>query len=182
MGKRVYYQKEKRLEKLSKNDVLDLTFDLINAFGQVKSSSEAADLVNDLFTADEIKDLAKRLRIAKLLLAGKPQREIARSLHCSLATISKISLWLQRGEGSLEKIIKKLPVKYHLPKNLAKIPIEFQAPQALLATTKYVLAKNQDKKMEKFMEKVESKRLTNKIFNEAISDEFRSQTPRNSQL
>ena len=175
MGRRVYYQQEKRPEKLSKDDVLDLTFDLINVFGQIKSSGDAADLIKDLLTADEIKDLAKRLRIAKLLLAKKSQREIALDLHCSLATVTKVSLWLQQSEGNLERVIGKLPKKYNMPKNLAKIPIEFQTPQALLATAKYLLVRNQDKKMEKFMDKVESKKFTDKILKESVDIEFRTQ-------
>lgn len=165
----------KRLEKLSKQEVLNLTFDLVNAFTAAKTQNETADLIKDLFTSDEIKDFSKRLRIAKLLLINKSQREIATSLHCSLATVTKVSLWLQQSSGSLEKIIKKLPTKYQMPKNLAKIPIEFQTPQALLAITKYILAQNQDKKMEKFMKKVESKKLTDKLLKEAVSNEFRAQ-------
>lgn len=172
MGKRVYYQKEGRLEKLSKDDVLDLTFDLVNAFGQIRSSNNAADIIKDLLTADEIKDLAKRLRIAKLLLSKASQREIATTVHCSLATVTKVSIWLQQSDGNLEKIISKLPTKYKMPKNLPKIPIEFQAPQALLATAKYILASNQNRKLNTFMQKVESKKLTDKLLKKLLVKSF----------
>ena len=175
MGKRVYYEKEKRLEKLSKNEILDLTFDLINIFGQIKSTNDASILIKDLLTADEIKDLVKRLRIVKLLLAKKSQREITMAVHCSLATVTKISLWLQQSDGSLEKMISKLPLKYEMPKDLPAIPVEFQAPQTLLATAQYILAKNQSNKMEKFTEKVESKKLMDKILKESVDLDFRSQ-------
>jgi Trp operon repressor len=174
MGKRIYYDKEKRPEKLSKAEILDLTFDLINAFGTIKSPSEAADLMGDLLTADEIKDLAKRLRIAKLLVGGKSQREIAVGLHCSLATVTKVSVWLQISGGKLEKVISKLPIKYKMPDNLPKIPIEFQAPQALLATVKYVLAKSQDKITKRFTEKVQIKKLSDKTLQEQVELEFKS--------
>jgi len=168
MGRRVYYEKEKRLEKLSKNEVLDLTLDLINVFGQVKSTDDAANLIKDLLTADEIKDLAKRLRIAKLLLAKKSQREVTTTVHCSLATVTKISLWLQQSDGKLEKMISKLTPKYEMPKNLPAIPIEFQAPQTLLATAQYILAKNQNSKTEKFIEKVESKKIMDRELRESF--------------
>ncbi len=92
MGKTIYYHKENKLDKLSKEQTLDLTFDLINAFSLVRNSSEAADFINNLFTADEIKDLAKRLRIAKLLIKGDSQRDISKSVHCSLATVTKINM------------------------------------------------------------------------------------------
>jgi len=175
MGKRVYYEKEKRLEKLSKDEILDLTFDLINIFGQIRSSADAANLIKDLLTADEIKDLAKRLRIAKLLLENKSQREIAIGVHASLATISKISIWLQQSDGSLKKSINRLPEKFKIPKNLPAIPLEFQAPQTLLATAQYILAKNQNGKVKKFIEKIESKRQTDKNFKESVDIEFKTQ-------
>jgi Trp operon repressor len=174
MGKTTYYQKEKRLDKLSKEQTLDLTFDLINAFGLVKNPSEVADLISNLFTADEIKDLAKRLRIAKLLLKGDSQRDISKSVHCSLATVTKINIWLQESKNGLKNIIDKLPKRQKMPENLAKIPIEFQAPQALLATAKYILAKNQKGKTEKFLEKVESKKLTDKTLKESVGESFRA--------
>lgn len=168
MGKTTYYQKEQRPDKLSKEQTLDLTFDLINAFSLIKNSSQAADFIKDLFTADEIKDVAKRLRIAKLLLKGNSQRNIAKSLHCSLATVTKINIWLQTSGNDLKNILDKLPKRHKMPKNLAKIPIEFQAPQALLATAKYILAKNQKGKMEKFLEKVESKKIMDRELRESF--------------
>ncbi len=61
-----------------------------------------------------------------------------------------------------------------MPENLKRIPIEFQAPQALFATAKYLLAKNQKGKTEKFLEKVESKKLTDKTLKESFSEEFRA--------
>lgn len=166
MGKRIYYQRNKRLEKLSKEKVLDLTFDLINVFSLAKTPSESADLLKDVLTADEIKDIAKRIRIAKMLITGESQREIANSLHCSLGTITKVSIWLQASGNGLKNIIGKLPKRHKMPDNLAKMSIEFQAPQALFATAKYFLAKKQTEKIEKFMEKVESKKLTDKMLRE----------------
>ena len=169
MGKRIYYQTQKRVEKLSKEKVLDLTFDLINVFSLAKTPSESADLLKDILTADEIKDIAKRIRIAKMLIAGESQREIANSLHCSLATITKVSIWLQASESGLKNIIERLPKRQKMPDNLAKMPIEFQAPQALLTTAKYFLAKKQTGKIEKFLENVESKKLTDKMLRESNS-------------
>ncbi len=170
MGKRVYYQAQKRVEKLSKEKVLDLTFDLINVFSLARTPSESADLLKDILTADEIKDIAKRIRIAKMLIAGDSQRDIASSLHCSLATVTKVSIWLQTSDNGLKNIINKLPKRSKMPDNLAKMPIEFQAPQALLATAKYFLAKKQTGKIEEFLENVESKKLTDKMLREANSN------------
>ena len=64
-------EKPKRLEKLSKDQQEDLVFDLINAFALTKDPLSSSLLIQDLLTASEIKNLSKRLRIAKLLLKNK---------------------------------------------------------------------------------------------------------------
>lgn len=169
-----YYPPAKRLEKLTKSELLDLTFDLINAFRLVKTPLETALLIQDLLTASEIKQLAVRLRIAKLFIAGeKTQREIAKTLHCSITTVTKVSMWLERGGEGLKNIVQKLPPKYDIPENLPKIPIEFQLPQVLLAATQYAIAKKQNRNLEKFWEDVEDKRLIDKQLKELFGEEFR---------
>lgn len=99
----------KRLEKLSKQEQESLVFDLINALVQTKNVTETALFLQDLLTKTEMKVLAKRLRIAKLLLSGMTYQEIVDMLHVSHATIAKIAVWLsERGDG-FRNIIKKLP-------------------------------------------------------------------------
>ncbi len=176
MGKTTYYPKPKRLDKLSKEKQLDLMFDLINAFRLVKTPFETALLIQDLLTASEIKHLAKRLRIAKLLLSGEIQRDIAEKLHCSLATVTKVSIWLNQGGEGLREIIAKLPERYPIPKKLPKKPIEFQLPQVLLALAQYSVATHQQKqikKLGKFLEDVENKKVLDKVLQEMFDEEFR---------
>ena len=172
VGITTYYPSVKRVEKLTKREILDLTFDLINAFRIVKSPIETAFLIQDLLTANEIRNLAVRLRIAKLLLAGDTQRDISKSLHCSLATVSKVSAWINRGGEGLKNVISKLPQKYGLPNNLPKIPIEFQLPQAILALAQYSIAKRQNKLVENVWEEIEDKRLLDKQLREMFRQEF----------
>ncbi len=107
--KRIYLQKTKRIEKLSREDQESLVFDLINAFTQTHSVGEAALFLQDLLTKAEMKILGKRLRIAKLLLGNLTYDAIAENLHTSHATVAKIGAWLaERGDG-FRKIIEKLP-------------------------------------------------------------------------
>ena len=107
--KRVYFQKNKRIEKLSTKEQGELIFDLVNAIVSAKSVGDAALFLQDLLTKSEIKILAKRLRIAKLLIAGMDYREIEQNLHVGHTTIAKIAAWLsERGEG-FRKIIRSLP-------------------------------------------------------------------------
>lgn len=107
--KRLYLEKQKRLDKLTKKDHEDLITDLINAIVGAKSIGDAALFLQDLLTKTEMKSLSKRLRIAKLLLYGMTYEEIEKQLHASHGTVAKISGWLaERGDG-FRKIIEKLP-------------------------------------------------------------------------
>jgi len=109
MAYKYYDQKVKRLEKLSKPMQEELLFDLINAFSSVESVEESALFIQDLLTETEVKQLSKRLRIAKLLIKGEKYEDIMIGLHTSRATIAKVGSWLaERGEG-FKRVIKKLP-------------------------------------------------------------------------
>lgn len=109
--KKMYLQKTKRIEKLSKNERESLVFDLVHAFVQTKSVSDAALFLQDLLTKSEMRILGKRLRIAKLLLSGMTYEQIEDALHVSHATVAKIAAWLaERGDG-FRKIIERLPHK-----------------------------------------------------------------------
>lgn len=109
--KRLYLQKNKRIEKLSKREQEELVFDLVNALVQAQTMNEAALFLQDLLTKSEMKILAKRLRIAKLLLAEMTYQQIETDLHVSHGTVAKIAAWLaERGDG-FRKIIEKLSKK-----------------------------------------------------------------------
>lgn len=107
--KRHYTQKARRLEKLSRKEQEELVMDLVNALVQAQTLNEVALFLQDLLTKSEMKTLAKRLRIGKLLLAGMTYQEIEKDLHVSHGTVAKIAAWLaERGDG-FRKIIEKLP-------------------------------------------------------------------------
>ncbi|MBI4057870.1 hypothetical protein HY405_00945 [Candidatus Microgenomates bacterium] len=172
MGRTTFYPPARRIEKLSKKELLDLSFDLISAFRLVNKPYETALFLQDLLTAKEVKNLAKRLRIAKLLLGGKTQRDIAQELHSSLATVTKVSIWLNEGGEGFRKIIARLPKRYEFPDKFPRGPIEYRLPQTLLALTQYTLAKRQENKLEKFMEGVEDKKIIDKTLQESFNQEF----------
>lgn len=110
MGK-LYLEKAKRIDKLSKEEQQSLVFDLVHALVQAQSVSDAALLLQDLLTKSEMKMLAKRLRIAKLLLAGMTYEQIEEDLYVGHSTVAKIAAWLaERGDG-FRKVIEKLPKK-----------------------------------------------------------------------
>lgn len=166
MTKTTFYQKQRHLERLSRNDQLELMFDLINSFRAVRNPIETANFLQDLLTAREIKNLAKRLRIAKLLLNNVTYEEIVRTVHVSYATIAKVSTWLSQGGEGFRNVIARLPVKYALPQNLPPGPIEFHFPKAVLALIQYSTATGQNKRLEKFLEGVKEKEASDKHFRE----------------
>jgi len=174
MGKTTYYERSKRTERLGRDEQLALMFDLINAVSIVKTPTETALFLKDLLTAKEIKNLAKRLRIAKLLLQEKTERAIAEELHCSFATISKVNTWLNEGGEGLRSVISKLPVKYAIPANLPKIPIEFQLPKLISTLVVAGIANKQKNLLENFAKGVSVKENSDKVFGEEIDLHYQS--------
>ncbi len=107
--KRMYTQRVRRVEKLTKGEQESLVFDLVHSLVQTQTVGDVALFIQDLLTKSEMKMLGKRLRIAKLLLSGMTYEEIEKNLHTSHTTVAKIAAWLaERGDG-FRKIIEKLP-------------------------------------------------------------------------
>jgi TrpR-related protein YerC/YecD len=107
--KKLYLDKVKRLDKLTKKDREELLTDLVSAIVGARSIGDAALFLQDLLTKAEIKMLSKRLRVAKLLLAGMTYKEIEKQLYVSHSTVAKIGIWLsERGDG-FRKVVERLP-------------------------------------------------------------------------
>jgi len=155
------------MKSLSKRQKIDLMFDLINAFSRLRSAKESANFLQDLLTANEIKNLSIRLRIAKYLMEGLTQREINLLTGSSLVTINKVNSWLKAGGEGFKKVIKELPARIEEPESGKGVPIEFQAPQVLLKVAQHAASKAQEKRVESFTERVESKRVSDRKFRES---------------
>lgn len=174
MGKFNYFNyKEKRLDKFSKDEQEDLVFDLINAFSLVNNPYDSALLLQDLLTEGEVRNLAKRLRVAKLILEGKKQEEIVKELHCSFATIAKVSIWLGNAGEGFKKVIKKLPQRreVNIPK---RIPgVGYGLPSILDYYISAALKKNERKRITKFIQSMKDKKVSDEDLRDEISSEFR---------
>lgn len=71
---------------------------LVKEFERVGSSKEKiANLLKGLFTESEIAELAERFRIVHLLKEGVGQHEIAKKLKIGVATVTRGSKELQKG-------------------------------------------------------------------------------------
>ncbi len=85
------------------------TRQLLEAVLQLKSLDEAAAFFADIGTVAELKSLAQRLQVAKLLQAGATYAQIEEQTGASTATISRVKRFLQYGAGGYELILSRLP-------------------------------------------------------------------------
>lgn len=163
----------KRLEELSRSQQEDLVFDLINAFALAKDPLSAAILLQDLLTAAEIKNLSKRLRIAKLLLEGKKQEEIIEDLSCSFGTISKVKAWLEESGEGFKQIVKKLPKRrqrYEIRKGVLG---HYALPEVFLKAFFNALETSERRRVENFLASAEKKDEVFKGIQKVIDEAFR---------
>ena len=86
----------------------DYLFRAILALGSVE---ECYDFFDDLCTVKELDEMAKRIRVASLLLDDKPYSEIVAEtgeVGASTATISRVNRCVKYGGGGYKKIIGRL--------------------------------------------------------------------------
>ena len=86
--------------KLSKEEQEKLFFNFCKALNQLKNPIEAAQFLKDLLSVQEVEMLAKRLKVAELLIEGKTYAEISFFLKIGPNTIARVNEWLRiSGEG-----------------------------------------------------------------------------------
>ena len=71
--------------------------ELLDSILQVKDKGELEALLHGLLTQKELEELPKRLEIFKMLKKGTAQHEIAEKVGVGVATVTRGSLELQRG-------------------------------------------------------------------------------------
>ena len=88
--------------------VKDRTVDnLINALISLKNEEECWLFLQDLCTITEIKSMAQRLEVARLLEDGLVYSEIAQKTGSSTATISRVKRCLDYGDGGYKMILDR---------------------------------------------------------------------------
>jgi TrpR-related protein YerC/YecD len=80
---------------------------LFDALLTIDSRDEAAAFLRDLCTLGEIRDLAQRWTVVRLLDAGLHYSEISRRTGASTATITRIASWLNHGEGGYRLLLDR---------------------------------------------------------------------------
>ena len=85
--------------------LVDRLFDAILC---LKTRDECYRFFDDLCTVGEIKAMALRLEVAKMLDAGKTYEEISAETGMSTATISRIKRFLHYGSDGYRLVIDRL--------------------------------------------------------------------------
>jgi TrpR-related protein YerC/YecD len=81
---------------------------LLDAILRLETLDEAARFFRDLCTITEIRDMAQRWGVVRLLDAGMHYAEISRTTGASTATITRIASWLNHGEGGYRAMLDRL--------------------------------------------------------------------------
>jgi TrpR-related protein YerC/YecD len=80
---------------------------LLDALLGLEDAAQASAFLRDLCTLGEIRDLAQRWAVARLLDAGLHYSDISRRTGASTATITRIASWLNHGEGGYRTALVK---------------------------------------------------------------------------
>ncbi|MBQ6267603.1 MAG: TrpR-like protein, YerC/YecD [Clostridia bacterium] len=88
-----------------KNGNLDFMF---NAVLQLQTLEECYDFFEDLCTVTELKAMAQRIVVAKMLRDKQVYSDIVAQTGASTATISRVNRSLQYGCNGYEKIFQRM--------------------------------------------------------------------------
>ena len=81
---------------------------LLDAIVRLEDRDEAARFLRDLCTLNELRDMAQRWAVARLLDSGMHYAQISRETGASTATITRIASWLNHGEGGYREALDRL--------------------------------------------------------------------------
>ena len=95
-------------QAVSHEEKEDLLHILSLAFTLIESPEEAKNFLIDVLYPSERIMLARRLKIARMLLAGYRYDEIAEQLKVGKTTITNVGRWLGDGKGGYALILKRV--------------------------------------------------------------------------
>ena len=78
---------------------------LFKALSSINNEKDMANFCRDLMTEGEIEELSGRWQVAKLLERGFPQRKVSEKTGVSIATVTRVNQWLNRGMNGYKKVI-----------------------------------------------------------------------------
>lgn len=84
---------------------------LFKAILLLETEEECYQFFEDVCTISEIKALAQRLQVARMLRDGKTYQKIEKETGASTATISRVKRFLQYGAGGYFLVLSRLQQK-----------------------------------------------------------------------
>ena len=81
---------------------------LFEAILRLEGVEDAERFFRDLCTLNELRDMAQRWAVVRMLDSGLHYAEISRRTGASTATITRIASWLNHGEGGYRAMLEKL--------------------------------------------------------------------------
>jgi TrpR-related protein YerC/YecD len=82
--------------------------ELFDAILELEGADEAAAFFRDLCTLGELRDMAQRWAVVRMLDAGLHYAEISQRTGASTATVTRIASWLRHGEGGYRAALDRL--------------------------------------------------------------------------
>ncbi|OGN04495.1 MAG: hypothetical protein A2746_02120 [Candidatus Yanofskybacteria bacterium RIFCSPHIGHO2_01_FULL_44_22] len=102
-------------KQLPQKEFYKLLDELYSIITLLESKEEVKNFFKDLLSASEALMLARRIQIAKMLMAGLSYCEISNEIGTSFATIGSVQRWIDGGWGgyfkALENLRKKISAK-----------------------------------------------------------------------
>lgn len=174
-------------ERLGRDEVNKIFYQLCLAIAQLKDEKQAAVFLRDLISYQESEMIAKRLKIAEYLLEGLSYDDVKKKLKVSFGTIAKVQTWLKvSGEGYREAIKKtkgkdiKQEKEYQVVKDWYSLRKRFPMyywPQILLENIVASADKREKEKIRSVlhqMDKMKQKSNLHKRLNKLISQSYQS--------
>ncbi len=93
--------------RMSQREIDKLFIDFAKALASVRNSVEAANLIKDLLTEQEVVIFARRLQIARLLEQGYTYGQIHRVMRVGNSTVAKVHAWMDLSGGGFKMVIKR---------------------------------------------------------------------------
>ncbi len=81
---------------------------LVKAFASIESQEECKAFLGDLLTAQELVEIAQRLKVAEMLVQKRTYEEIAKSTGASTATISRVNRCIRFGDGGYQRVLDRI--------------------------------------------------------------------------
>jgi TrpR-related protein YerC/YecD len=91
-------------KELEKDETVRVLFEVI---ASLRNGDECARFFRDLCTLNELKAMAERWRVARMVSEDIPYRVISGQTGASTATITRIAHWVNHGEGGYRLMLER---------------------------------------------------------------------------